>query len=93
MQNKGLFVIDRITSLGGEVWTYITSIIPPRYIKVPVPSQDCKRSCICASGIEYACLCGSFSICRFLNCSDSVVFLELFRQCGIFRTVPTVWYS
>ena len=22
----------------------------------------------------------------------SVVFLELFRQCGIFRTVPSVWY-
>jgi hypothetical protein len=83
MQNKGLFVIDRITSLSGEVWTYIASIISPRYIKVPVPSQDCKRSCICASGIEYACLCDFFSICRFL---------ELFRQCGIFRTVPTVWY-
>ena len=28
----------------------------------------------------------------FQNCSDSVVFLELFRQCGIFRIVPTVWY-
>ena len=27
----------------------------------------------------------------FWNCSDSVVFLELFRQCGIFGTVPTVW--
>jgi hypothetical protein len=83
MQNKGLFVIDRITSLSGEVWTYIASIISPRYIKVPVPSQDCKRSCICASGIEYACLCDFFSICRFL---------ELFRQCCIFRTVLTVWY-
>jgi hypothetical protein len=40
-----------------------------------------------------------FSIC-FCNCSDSVVFfylfLELFRQCGIFLfvfvAVPTVWY-
>jgi hypothetical protein len=31
-------------------------------------------------------------VCLFWNCSDSVVFLKLFRQCGIFRIVPTVWY-
>jgi hypothetical protein len=28
----------------------------------------------------------------FWNCWDSVVFLELLGQCGIFRTVGTVWY-
>jgi hypothetical protein len=26
------------------------------------------------------------------NCSDSVVLLELFRQCGIIGSVLTVWY-
>jgi hypothetical protein len=38
--------------------------------------------------------CGIFRIVPtvwyFQNCSDSVVFLELFRQCGIFRIVPII---
>ena len=28
----------------------------------------------------------------FQNCIDSVVFLELYRKCGIFLIVSTVWY-
>ena len=28
----------------------------------------------------------------FCNCSDSVIFFELFRQCDMFLTVPTMWY-
>jgi hypothetical protein len=28
---------------------------------------------------------------QFLNCSDSVAVLDLFRQCGSFRIVQTVW--
>jgi hypothetical protein len=29
---------------------------------------------------------------KLYTCFDLVVFLELFRPCGIFGTVPTVWY-
>jgi hypothetical protein len=32
------------------------------------------------------------TMCYFWNCSDSVLFLELFRQCAIFGTVQTVCY-
>jgi hypothetical protein len=32
------------------------------------------------------------TVCYFWNCSDSVLFLELFRQCAIFGTVQTVCY-
>jgi hypothetical protein len=35
-------------------------------------------NCLCAIG--------------FWNCSKSVIFFELSRQCDIFWTVPTVWY-
>ena len=28
----------------------------------------------------------------FCNCSDSVIFFELFRQCDMFLTVPKMWY-
>jgi hypothetical protein len=34
---------DRIMSLRVEVWTHKTSLTPPLYIEVPVPSQECDR--------------------------------------------------
>jgi hypothetical protein len=35
---------------------------------------------------------GHIYVWYLLNCSDSVICFELFRQCDIFWTVPTVWY-
>jgi hypothetical protein len=49
-----------------------------------------------SSGHIYVCLVYQLSLCDFSigfwNCSDSVIFFELFRQYDIFLTVPTVWY-
>jgi hypothetical protein len=33
-------------------WAHKTSLIPPPYFKVPVPSQESERSCICMLGIS-----------------------------------------
>ena len=46
------------------------------------------------------CLCAIFllyfgtvpRVWYFFNCPDSVIFLELFRQCDTFLTVQAVWY-
>ena len=38
---------DHIISLKGEVWTHKTNLTSPLFIEVPVPSQECERSCIC----------------------------------------------
>ena len=31
---------DSIISLRGKVWAHTTSLTPPRFIEVPVPSQE-----------------------------------------------------
>ena len=38
---------DPIISIRGEGWIYKTSLTPPLFIEVPVPSQESERSCIC----------------------------------------------
>ena len=43
---------------------------------------------MCVRGIDFVSV---FTI-GFWNCVNSVVFLELCQQCGIFRIVSTVWY-
>jgi hypothetical protein len=49
-----------------------------------------------SSGHIYVCLMYQLSLCDFSigfwNCSKSVIFFELSRQCDIFWTVLTVWY-
>ena len=45
----GKHLHDRIVSLSGEVWVYKTSLIPPLFIEVPVPSE---RPCICALSVS-----------------------------------------
>jgi hypothetical protein len=49
-----------------------------------------------SSGHIYLCLLYRLSLCDFSigfwNCSDSVIFVDLFRQCDMFWTIPTVWY-
>jgi hypothetical protein len=32
---------------------YITSLIPPPFIEMPVPSQESDPSCICISGVGF----------------------------------------
>ena len=44
---------DYIISLRQEVWDK-TSLAPPLYIEVPVPSQESGRSCICIRGNYFA---------------------------------------
>ena len=53
---------DRIISLLGEVWTHETSLTPPLFIDVSIPSQESERSCICVLGVssqesERSCIC------------------------------------
>ncbi len=40
-----------IISLRVEVWAHITSLTPPHFIEVAVPSLESEWSCICVSGI------------------------------------------
>lgn len=42
---------ERITSPRGHVWVYRTSLPPPLWIEVPVPSQEKKQSHICVLGV------------------------------------------
>ena len=81
---------DSIISLRGEVWAYTSSFTHPYVIRIPVSSKKIEPSYI------YMCLVYQLSLCDFpigyWNCSDSVIFFELFRQCDICLTVPTVWY-
>ena len=44
---RGKLLHDCIISLRGEVWVHKTSLTPPLFIEVPVPSQESERSCIC----------------------------------------------
>ena len=91
---------DRIIPLRGNVWDHRTSLTPPLYfIEIAVPNQESGQSCICVLGYRvclFTILLFDFGIVPtvwyYWNCSDSVVLLELFRQCGIIRIVPTVWY-
>ena len=79
---------DLIISLLGEVWTHETSLTPPLFIDVSIPSQESERSCICVLGVssqesERSCICvlgvSNFPLSTisivFLKCSDDVVFL------------------
>jgi len=69
--------------LRGEVWTHKTSLIQPFFFfEESGPTQENLRSCICELRVSNMPL--FTSLIRFWNCSDSVVFLELLRQCGIF---------
>jgi hypothetical protein len=64
---------------------------PIKLVEVPVPrNKKVNGNCINVSGIDFSSFYDFFI--EAWNYSDSVVFLELFRQCGIFRTIPTVWY-
>jgi hypothetical protein len=52
---------------------YITSLIPPPFIEMPVPSQESDPSCICVSGVG------------FTSFYDFFYWVsELLRHCGIF---------
>ena len=63
------------------------SFIHPLYIEVPYQARKMRGHAY----VYYLPLFLWFSV-AFWNCSDSVVFLELFWQCAIFRTVLTEWY-
>ena len=43
----GTHLHDRIISLREADWVHKTSLAPPLFIEVPVPSQDNEQSCIC----------------------------------------------
>ena len=68
---------DRIISLRGQVWAHKTSLTPPLFIGVPVPSQKSKRSYIYALGVSIMPLFYDFYI-WFWNFSDSVLFFCFF---------------
>ena len=82
----GAYMHDCIIPIRGEVWTLRTSLTPPHFIKVPVPSQESERSCIRMLRVS---ILPRSTILIFCNCSDSVAFLVFLLDFG---TVPTVWY-
>ena len=71
---RGKHLRDNI-SRSGEVWVQKTSLIPPHFIEVPVPSQESKRSCICMLEVSILPL-----FLRFLNCFDNGIFCVFFSS-------------
>jgi hypothetical protein len=47
-----------IISLRVEVWAHITSLTPPHFIEVAVPSLESEWSCICVLEVMYLCVRG-----------------------------------
>jgi hypothetical protein len=47
-----IILLDRITSLRGEVSINKTNLALPRFIEVPVPSKESERTCICVLGVS-----------------------------------------
>jgi hypothetical protein len=43
----------RIISLRGDIWAHITSLIPPRFIEVPVLIQKSERVTFCVLGYRF----------------------------------------
>jgi len=64
---------DRIITL--RFGAHSTSLTPPHYIEVPVPSHENDESSICV--LEVFTFLYEFSI-GYWNCSDSVIFLLCF---------------
>jgi hypothetical protein len=63
---------DRLNSLTGDIWAHKTSLIPPLFIEVLVPSQKSKRSCICVLWVSILPLSTIFGLdSGFWNCSES----------------------
>ena len=48
------------SSLRREVWAHKTSLTPPLFIEVPVPSRESDQSCICVLGVWILPLYASF---------------------------------
>jgi nitrate reductase NapE component len=63
----------RIISLRGDIWAHITSLIPPRFIEVPVLIQKSERVTFCVLGVSVFPLYAVSDI-LFWNCFDIVVF-------------------
>ena len=63
--------------------THKTSLIPPPFIEVSVPSQECERSCIYVLGVS---IVFSRPFCHWIFelFRQSAIF-ELFRQSAIFE--------
>jgi len=49
----GKHLHDCINSLRGEVWAHKSSLTPPLFLEVSVPSQESGRSSICVSGFDF----------------------------------------
>jgi hypothetical protein len=46
------YLHDHIISLRGEIWAHNTSLTPPLFIEVFLPSQESEWSCICVLGVS-----------------------------------------
>ena len=83
---------NRILSLREGFFAYITSLTPPLFIEVHVPSQESKQSSIDVVSfndfdIRVVRQCGILELfrqCGILELFRQCGILELFRQCGIF---------
>jgi hypothetical protein len=68
---------------GGGVWFHKTSLAPPRFIEVPVPSEESER----VRSVDFAYFYDLSII--FWSCFDSVVFFVFPLDFG---AVSTAWY-
>jgi len=79
---------DLIFSLTWEILAHKTSLAPPSFIEVPVPSQESEWSCICVLGVLILSLPTIFLL--TFGTVSTVWYLFVFLL--TFGTVSTVWY-
>lgn len=65
-------ITDQLVNWLTKEWADTTSLIPPFFVELLVPSQEMERSCIFVRGVDSVSI-KDFSI-GFQKCPDSLVF-------------------
>jgi hypothetical protein len=80
-------------------WAHKTSLIPPPYFKVLVPSQESERSCICMLRLSISSLStvlifdfGTVPTVWYFGIVPTVWYFGIVPTVWYFGIVPTVWY-
>ena len=81
---------DRITSLREEVKVHKTSLTPPLFIEVLVPSQGCELSCMFLLRVSILPL--SKILIFYFGIVPTVWYFGIVPTVWYFGIVPTVWY-
>ena len=77
---RGKNLHDCVISLRGEVWTHTTSLIPPLFNEVSVPSHERERSCICVFQLFTSNTLRTANCVSVIDVTPFYLIMELFRR-------------